>query len=473
MKVLDNVTVVIVDCVNQGKAIAAINKTLEQITPAMTLFFTDVYIDVPNADCVIIEKITSKNGYSDFMMKKLSPYISTEFVLVIQHDGYPINSDCWTDEFFNYDYIGARWNYPDTERCVGNGGCSLRSYKLIDLLAHDPFIEITEQEDDCIARLYGSYLETKYGIKFAPPALADKFAFELREPTNHTFAFHNYFHRPFINHVVIKRSGACGDLIMVEPLIQYYHEKGYQVVLDTQPELMEVFFNHPFRIKHISEMNPAIVPIKVINLDMSYESKPKQRVLDTYYEFAGITDGRMRNSRLYVDQPSHHRLFKKFIVFHIDRTHNMPYRDVYGVNWEFVNNYYQRLGYTCIQVGKGAHEDVGTYFHTETRQMLLYLLAGADAVCAIDSGVAQISVALGKPTAIFTGSVDLKLRYVSFGNIQVIKNKCPKPELEYCYHTAVSTTGVKCVINEKEPPCTKNFHEWQVVGALNKLLNLN
>lgn len=470
---LKEITVVIIDCKNQGSAIAAIKKTLQQITPNRTIFFTDVDIKIQGVETVIIPKIKSKLDYSYFVMKKLANYIQTSHILIIQHDGYVINGDVWDEAFVCFDYIGARWNYPDTERCVGNGGFSIRSTRLMDVIAKDDFIVPTDLEDDCICRLYGAYLERTYDIAFAPIDVAEKFSFELREPVQRTFGFHSYFHQPFIEHVVIKRTAAMGDVCMAEPLIQYYHEKGYQVVLDTLPEMMHIFYNHWFKIKHISEMNPKIKPIKVINLDMSYESKPKQRVLETYYEFAGIKDGVIRNSKLNVEQPHEHRLFHKYIVFHIDKT-GMPYRDVNGVNWQFVTDYYTRLGYLVLQVGKGTHEIVGTYFHAETKEMLLYILKGSNAVCGIDSGICQLAVALEKPTAIFFGNVNPKLRYVNFTNIQVIKNACPKPELEYCYHNQESSvTGTKCLIDEEQPPCTMAFTEWQVIEALNKLLKLN
>lgn len=469
MKILPNLTVVIVDCSNQGRAISAIQKTLKQITPEKTLFFTDIDISVPNVETIVIPKIKTKDEYSFFMLKKLYSYITTEYALIIQHDGYVLNGNKWCNCFLKYDYIGAKWLFPETERCVGNGGFSLRSKKLLDVVAKDNFISCTQQEDDTLCRLYGEYLEQKYSIKFAPPSIADSFSFELNEPVQKTFGFHGYFHQPYKEHIVIKRTAAMGDVIMVEPLIQYYHDKGYQVVLDTLPEMMHVFFNHPFKIKHISEMNSKITPEKVINLDMSYESKPLQSVLKSYYEFAGIKDGIMRNSRLNVNKNSHRWLFDKYICFHIDDT-GMTYRNVHGVDWQFVTNYYTRLGYLVLQVGRGTWQNVGTYFHAETKQMLMYLLAGASAVCGIDSGVCQLSVALGVPTVIFTGSVDLRLRYQNFDNIKWVHNECPSGAGRFCYHEKEGqTVGSVCEFNKDTPPCAI-ASEWDVIKSLNKLL---
>jgi hypothetical protein len=75
-----------------------------------------------------------------------------------------------------YDYVGAPWRYNDGNN-VGNGWFSLRSKKLLDILAHDPHIVETHPEDDCICRVYGDYLRSKW-IKFAPEEVAKKFSIE-------------------------------------------------------------------------------------------------------------------------------------------------------------------------------------------------------------------------------------------------------------------------------------------------------
>jgi hypothetical protein len=46
-------------------------------------------------------------GYSVFMLYCLESFIDTDFVLVVQKDGWILNADNWRDEFFDYDYIGA------------------------------------------------------------------------------------------------------------------------------------------------------------------------------------------------------------------------------------------------------------------------------------------------------------------------------------------------------------------------------
>ena len=103
---LPNVTMVIVDTVNHGKAIHAIQKSLEQITPHSTLFFTSHDLELPYCQCIPVE-IKSKQDYSRFMVKELWKYIATSHVLVIQADGYVLDGNAWDDGFLQYDYISG------------------------------------------------------------------------------------------------------------------------------------------------------------------------------------------------------------------------------------------------------------------------------------------------------------------------------------------------------------------------------
>jgi len=68
--------------------------------------------------------------YSRFIIKGLANYVTTNFALIVQWDGYGLNGVNWQPEFIKYDYIGAPWpTWPDIKgnHRVGNGGFSLRS----------------------------------------------------------------------------------------------------------------------------------------------------------------------------------------------------------------------------------------------------------------------------------------------------------------------------------------------------------
>lgn len=140
--------------------------------------------------------------------------VETDFNLVIQADGYAVNAKAWTDEFFNYDYIGASWPWELPGRDVGNGGFSWRSKKLyqaildvrrkysfVDLISNIPTIEVVQDkfkgqfvaEDNLVCKVYRPILEKEYGIRFAPAALADQFSVETNSNTpwlGKSFGFH-------------------------------------------------------------------------------------------------------------------------------------------------------------------------------------------------------------------------------------------------------------------------------------------
>jgi ADP-heptose:LPS heptosyltransferase len=148
----------------------------------------------------------------------------------------------------------------------------------------------------------------------------------------------------------------------------------------------------------------------------------------------------------------------------------MPHRNSYGVEWKLIVAYFQKLGYLVFQIGNNPIEHIAPHYNCPTKDMLMYMCKGADLVIALDSGVAQISVALGTPTIIMAGSVDITLRYSNFEKIGVVQGDCPKSELKNCYHNSIGTTGVKCVINESTPPCSLH-NVYKIIEQANKLLN--
>ncbi len=467
--VLNEVTLICIDCYNYSNAILALKKSMEQCSFAAVKFLTDIEVKEEGVEGVKIDRINSKEEYSEFCIKELYKYFDTDFVIICQHDGYIINGEAWTGEFLEYDYIGSPWDYKDGKN-VGNGAASLRSKKLQTILGTDDFIFASDPEDQAISRLYRDYLIKKYNIKYAPEELADKWGFEMKMPTQKTFMFHSYFHLPFKDHIILRREASLGDLIMLEPIIDYYAKKGLQVVIDTNHEFMQVFSRYRHRLLHISQMDSRISPIKRISFDMAYEIKPKQSVIKSYVEITGENIP-FRNSRLDFHVEQGGELFHKYILIHVDET-GLTHRNCQGVNWAVVVPYYQRLGYQVFQTGKRMKEQVAPFINLSNIEILMYMIKCASLLIGIDSSPAQMAVALGTPAVIFFGSVDSQLRYSNFEKVEIIHSDCKKPEHDFCYHSETGTTGVKCRYNIENPPCVQ-YTEWQVVKAANKLLKLN
>jgi hypothetical protein len=191
-----NTTLCCIDCDNYWLSLRAIRYSSTLCHFDRVLFLTDSNFVLENAEVIKIPSIQSKEQYSLFVIKELSNYIDTDFVLLIQYDGFIVNPGAWIDEFQQYDYIGAKWRYTDGLN-VGNGGFSLRSKRLLQALSGgDFFVErnsVKKGEDDFICRVSRRLLENKYNIVFAPETVADKFSYEYIAPPAPTFGFHGLF----------------------------------------------------------------------------------------------------------------------------------------------------------------------------------------------------------------------------------------------------------------------------------------
>ena len=187
------------------------------------LFFTSEEIDksylelFPQLEIIKIHPIKNLVEYSRFIIKELNSFIETEFCLVTQGDGFIINPQLWSEEFLNYDYIGAPWRNQShlvnsqgqtvdildlNKNRVGNGGFSLRSKKLLEVcskLDFDHTKTSSLSEDLIICQYFYEWFKDQ-GIKFAPLEVAIKFSFEqtIEEIENfsweNTFGFHGKLH---------------------------------------------------------------------------------------------------------------------------------------------------------------------------------------------------------------------------------------------------------------------------------------
>ncbi|WP_250490105.1 DUF5672 family protein [Caballeronia sp. INML2] len=191
---LRNVTLCAVDCLNPVLASRALALSEKHCLFGETILLTDKQIDT-HARLVSIPSISSAAQYSAFILKELAKHISTPWVLIVQWDGFVLDGGLWTDHFLEYDYIGARWPNSPNGMAVGNGGFSLRSTRLLHILANDPRFQPDPAiaEDVLICRNFRPVLETEYAIRFAPESIADRFSIELTEPAGPTFGFHALF----------------------------------------------------------------------------------------------------------------------------------------------------------------------------------------------------------------------------------------------------------------------------------------
>lgn len=178
----------------------------------------DTYSGQLSSDGIICEEmispITNIDEYNYYILYNLTNHIETKFVLITQDHAFVINPESWTDEFLNYDYIGAPWPlaenayitpFGEQVRC-GNGGFSLRSKKLLDVPKKvDVPFKVYEKPDfykmfGCINTnedgnicVHNRHIFIDQGCKFAPVEIASKFSYESPVPENSgiiPFGFH-------------------------------------------------------------------------------------------------------------------------------------------------------------------------------------------------------------------------------------------------------------------------------------------
>ncbi|MHB8521773.1 MAG: DUF5672 family protein [Limisphaerales bacterium] len=144
----------------------------------------------------------SRRDYSRFMIIGLADFIDTNAIINVQWDGYGVNADRWTDEFLEYDYIGAPWPLrltrgPDSR--VGNGGFSLRSKRWLQAGKSAPAYAGEPEDVFCCQKYRTHYLAQR--CRIAPLDLALRFSIEncCPEypvwPSGNSFGFHRW-HNP-------------------------------------------------------------------------------------------------------------------------------------------------------------------------------------------------------------------------------------------------------------------------------------
>jgi len=191
-RALPSVTLACVDTMNHALALRALAHSRRSLQFARTLLLTDAIpasVDVPaGIDVEPIAPLASRDDYSRFVLKSLGRHVDTAHVLLVQWDGYVVNPAAFDPAFLDCDYIGAKWYWFDDGMRVGNGGFSLRSRRLLEALQDDR-VAASHPEDVAICVSHRAFLERQYGIRFAPPEIADRFSFE-EVPAPGAFGFH-------------------------------------------------------------------------------------------------------------------------------------------------------------------------------------------------------------------------------------------------------------------------------------------
>ena len=191
-----DITYVVIDTLNHTLSAQALERSHERFPLKNALIFSDKVDHWNGRKIIEIPKIKSTKDYNSVVFFDLPKQLKTDFALFIQYDGFVLSGELFSEQYLNWDYIGAPWpHYSDFT--VGNGGFSLRSKKLVDsiqkyLLPED----LHSAEDVVICRYLRARLEENDGLQFAPEKIAEMFSYEMRKPDFDTFGFHGLSHLP-------------------------------------------------------------------------------------------------------------------------------------------------------------------------------------------------------------------------------------------------------------------------------------
>jgi hypothetical protein len=137
-------------------------------------------------------------NYNRWCIRELTNYVTTDYCLSFQDDGFPLHPELWDEEFLKYDYVGAPLpidsnilHHPD-ER-IGGGGLTLRSKKFLDFTATWTDYEGLKNEDTHICYVMRNEIY-KNGMSICPHTITRKFVIQNAIDDDHTidkcFGFH-------------------------------------------------------------------------------------------------------------------------------------------------------------------------------------------------------------------------------------------------------------------------------------------
>lgn len=202
---LDNITIVSVAGIRAQKALKAIQYSCKGINYGACKLFTPESLKDDKIEIINIDNMNYEQ-YNHFIVYELYKFINTDYVLIIQDDGFVINPDKWDNKFLEYDYIGAPFGLPQDDFSyrdafgnivrVGNGGFSLRTKKILQLatslnLKWEPFHGYYNEDGFFVCK--NRHIYEEHGFKFAPIEVAAHFSYEVPLPENRgitTFGFH-------------------------------------------------------------------------------------------------------------------------------------------------------------------------------------------------------------------------------------------------------------------------------------------
>lgn len=196
-RLLDDITLININTIDPKTSVDVLNFCSNSFTFSNVILFSNSIPEniTSNIEYVKVD-ISKVYDYNKFILQNLCDYVNTTYCIIVQNDGFIINPHLWSDDFLNFDYIGAPWSihqmkvWNRTNR-IGNGGFSLRSKRLLEYTKKLGNIDFNLEEDVITSLL----LENNKNFNLPTIKIAAKFSLETHlddHPNDLTkcFGFH-------------------------------------------------------------------------------------------------------------------------------------------------------------------------------------------------------------------------------------------------------------------------------------------
>jgi ADP-heptose:LPS heptosyltransferase len=279
--------------------------------------------------------------------------------------------------------------------------------------------------------------------------------------------------------IFLIRKRAIGDVLWIEPVIRQLSLNYKNVNVHTKYN--ELFYNYPLpNVNFIDSLNlfhKIFLRIhrffnwqfKYIDLDNAYEALPNMHILHAYQTKAHQSHT-IEYPQIYLPTPNAGLIPEyEYIVLHLESHSTRNYRNVYGIDWDRVSDYFQKKGIRIIQIGIRPQNIRGTKFVQTSIIEMMQLINYSKFFIGIDSGPSHIAASLKKRSLIFFGAINPWYRHFEtlFTGI-IMQSSC---EHLPCYHVANIVNGPICrlVGNEGIPKCSVHNTE-KLLFNIQKLL---
>lgn len=228
---------------------------------------------------------------------------------------------------------------------------------------------------------------------------------------------------------IIKRSGAMGDLLLIEPFTRYVAQT-YRVCVQTHKRFFQVLENSPYieRFIGLEDSLPADA-VGIFNLDGAYESLLNLNIPihEAYFKAFGFDLLPDMQYHIYFKPNEYYGLPENCVVVDVSSIEGRQYY----TNWQPLLDYIVSSGYKIVLIGSYYYDDPRQYNNiyidlrgssTSIRQLYCIIKECAFYI-GVESGPLHIAKTLGKK-GIGLYCAYWEISAFTFLNTQIMSYKC-------------------------------------------------